>query len=169
MTLFASHSSPGTLSIVVQIKTRNCEKLFLSGSISRLNEFWQNCMLCVFLLDLPRGKHSFIPDRKSERIQSLAFPSFIFHLMWIWCTLKWHAQIHVQSLPSSWSLWTCGMWVTPSNWWLMRVYVKVQLVSLGKENVCFNLKLETTVLSTTVIIWRISYCVLKLYTGTLPL
>ena len=85
-------------------KVRKCEKLFLSGSISWLNEFWQNCMLCVFLLDLPLCKHSFIPDRKSERIQSLAFPSFIFHLMWIWCTLKWHTEIHVQSLPSGWSL-----------------------------------------------------------------
>lgn len=97
-------------------KVRNCEKLFLSGSISWLNEFWQNCMLCVFFLDLPLCKHSLVPDRKSERIQSLAFPSFILNLLWIWCTLKWHAEIHVQSLISSWSLWTCYTWVIPYNW-----------------------------------------------------
>jgi hypothetical protein len=99
-------------------KMRSCEKLFLSGSISWLNEFWQNCVLCVFLLDLPLCKQSssFIPDRKSERIQRLAFPSFIFYLMWIWCTLKWHPEIPVQSLTCSWSLWTCGTWVTPFNW-----------------------------------------------------
>ena len=97
-------------------KVRNCEKLFLSGSISWLNEFCQNCMLCVLLLDLPLCKHSFTPDRKWERIQSLAFPSFIFHLIWIWCTLKSHTEILVQSLTSGWSLWTCGTWVTLFSW-----------------------------------------------------